>query len=129
MNEIENRIEELNTKLDEAVDVYLCVKAVFNLYPCIRSELGLRLAANRVSAAINRTEEALRQLEKEKAVTAPHFILRIETPNKILEYEYVGEYDAFLAYKKACLDMKLSRKSTRVSLSRGDTVFKSTDLM
>lgn len=129
MNEIENRIEELNTKLDEAVDVYLCVKAVFNLYPCIRSELGLRLAANRVSAAINRIEEVLRQLEKEKAVTAPHFILRIETPNKILEYEYVGEYDAFPAYKKARLDMKLSRKSTRVSLSRGDTVFKSADLM
>lgn len=129
MNEIENRIEELNTKLDEAVDVYLYVKAVFNLYPCVALELGLRLAANRVSAAINQIEEALRQLEKEKAVTAPHFILRIETPNKVLEYEYVSEYDALLTYEKACLDMKLSRKSTRVSLSRGDTVFKSTDLM
>lgn len=129
MNEIENRIDELNTELDEAVDIYLCMKAVFNLHPCVGSELGLRLAANRVSAAINRIEEVLRQLEKGKAVTAPHFILRIETPNKILEYEYVGEYDAFLAYKKACLDMKLSRKSTRVSLSRGDTVFKSADLM
>ena len=34
-----------------------------------------------------------------------------------------------LAYEKACIDMKLSRKSTRVSLSRGDTVFKSADLM
>lgn len=129
MNEIENRIEELNTKLDEAVDVYLCVKAVFNLYPCVTSELGLRLAANRVSAAINQIEEALRQLEKEKAVTAPHFIVRIETPNKVLEYEYVSEYDAFLAYKKAYLDMKLSRKSTRVSLSRGDSILKSADLM
>lgn len=129
MNEIENRIDELNTELDEAVDVYLCMKAVFNLHPCVVSELGLRLAANRVSAAINRIEEVLRQLEKKKAVTAPHFILRIESPNKTLEYEYVSEYDAFLAYKKACLDMKLNRKSTRVSLSRGDTVFKSADLM
>ena len=129
MNEIENRIDELNTKLDEAVDVYLCVKAVFNLYPCVTSELGLRLAANGVSAAINRIEEALRQLEKEKAVVAPRFIVRVETPQKTFDYEYLNEYDAFLAYKKACLDMKLSRKSTRVSLSRGDTVFKSADLM
>ena len=129
MNEIKNRIDELNTKLDEAVDVYLCVKAVFNLYPCVTSELGLRLAADRVSSAINRIEEALRQLEKEKAVVAPRFIVRVETPKKTFDYEYVSEYNAFLAYKKACLDMKLSRKSTRVSLSRGDTVFKSADLM
>ena len=128
MNEFENRIDELNTELDEAVDVYLCMKAVFNLRPCVVSELGLRLAANRVSAAINRTEEALRQLEKEKATT-PRFIVRIETPHKTLSYKYTNEHDAMLAYEKACLDMKLSRKSTRVSLSRGDTVFKSADLM
>lgn len=129
MNEIENRIDKLNAELADAVDVYLYAKAVFNLHPCVISELGLRLAANGVSAAINRIEEALQQLEKGKAVVAPRFIVRVETPKKTFDYEYVNEYDAFLAYKKACLDMKLSRKSTRVSLSRGDTVFKSADLM
>ena len=133
MNEIElkEKVIDATIALAGAMSNELVAKSAFKECPCFETEWSLRFAEAdliEANASLRNALDELNRFESAKK-TAPCFIVRIETPRKTLNYKYTNEHDAMLAYKKACLDMKLSRKSTRVSLSRGDTVFKSADLM
>lgn len=133
MNEFElkEKVIGATIALAGAMSNELVAKSAFKECPCFETELNLRFAEADLIEANASLHDALDELKRFEGAkkTAPHFIVCIETPRKTLSYKFTNEHDAMLAYEKACLDMKLSRKSTRVSLSRGDTVFKSADLM
>lgn len=126
------RIEMLNKNLMQAVGVYLYARELFVEYPCELGAMVLTRAAADVDAALNALDEELKRIKEcnpADMVEPVTFIVRIETPHKTLGYEYESEHDAMLAYEKARLDMKLSRESNRVTLSRGDSILRSADLM
>lgn len=130
-SELKEKIISATIALVGAMSNELIAKSAFKECPCFETEWNLRFAEAdliEANASLRNVLDELNRFEGAKK-TAPCFIVRIETPNKIIEYECASEYDALFAYEKARLDMKLSRKSNRVSLSRGDSVLKSADLM
>lgn len=123
-----DQIYKLIVELADAELTYLYARSCFKSYPCSGTKLALHFAANEVAIATRALDEELKRIEKAKT-PAPCFTISIETPRKTLSYNYISEHDAMLAYEKARLDMKLSRESNRVTLSRGDSVLRSADLM
>lgn len=133
MNEIElkEKVIDATIALAGAMSNELVAKSAFKECPCFETEWSLRFAeADLIEAntALHNALDELKRFESAKK-TAPCFIVRIETPRKTLSYNYTSEHDAMLAYEKARLDMKLSRESNRVTLSRGDSILRSADLM
>lgn len=133
MNEFElkEKVIGATIALAGAMSNELVAKSAFKECPCFETEWNLRFAEAdliEANAILRNALDELNRFESAKK-TAPCFIVRIETPRKTLSYNYTSEHDAMLAYEKARLDMKLSCKSTRVSLSRGDSVLRSADLM
>lgn len=130
-SELKEKIIGATIALVDAMSNELIAKSAFKECPCFETEWNLRFAEAdliEANAILRNTLDELNRFEGAKK-TAPCFIVRIETPRKTLNYKYTNEHDAMLAYEKARLDMKLSRESNRVTLSRGDSVLKSADLM
>lgn len=130
-SELKEKIISATIALVGAMSNELIAKSAFKECPCFETEWNLRFAEADLIEANASLRNALDELNRFEGAkkTAPHFIVCIETPRKTLSYKFTNEHDAMLAYEKARLDMKLSRESNRVTLSRGDTVFKSADLM
>lgn len=130
-SELKEKIISATIALVGAMSNELIAKSAFKECPCFETEWNLRFAEADLIEANASLRNALDELNRFEGAkkTTPCFIIRIETPRKTLNYKYTNEHDAMLAYEKARLDMKLSRKSNRVSLSRGDSVLKSADLM
>lgn len=130
-SELKEKITSATIALVGAMSNELTAKSAFKECPCFETEWNLRFAEAdliEANASLRNALDELNRFESAKK-TAPHFIVCIENPRKTLSYKFTNEHDALLTYEKACLDMKLSRKSTRVSLSRGDSILKSADLM
>ena len=66
--------------------------------------------------------------EAAKYVRPVDYEVLVETDDAKLYFHYDNEHDATLAYEKARADMKLSKKSNRVSLMREYVVLKSAEL-
>lgn len=124
-----NRINELNEKLTQAVCRYLYAREMFKQCPSLMNEAFFEIAAINMDEILDALDAELKKYKPAEMVVPVVFTVCIENPRKTLGYKYTNEHDAMLAYEKARLNMKLSRESNRITLSRGDSVLRSADLM
>ena len=124
-----NRINEPNEKLTQVIRRYLYAREAFKRCPSLMNEALFEIAAINMDETLDALEAELKKYKPAEMVVPVAFTVSIETPRKTLSYKFTNEHDAMLAYEKARLDMKLSRESNRVTLSRGDSVLRSADLM
>lgn len=124
-----NRINELSEKLTQTMRRYLYAREAFKQCPSLMNEAFFEIAAINMDETLDALDAELKKYKPAEMVVPVVFTVSIETPRKTLSYNYISEHDAMLAYEKARLDMKLSRESNRVTLSRGDSVLRSADLM
>lgn len=130
-SELKEKITSATIALVGAMSNELIAKSAFKECPCFETEWNLRFAEADLIEANVSLRNALDELNRFESAkkTAPHFIVCIENPRKTLSYKFTNEHDALLTYEKARLNMKLSRESNRITLSRGDSVLRSADLM
>ena len=128
---------------DSAIDKWWRYDKIATQYAGRRAESLARKMANEAKADVDtiakmihaeeswqKTQAEIKTIKAEAAkyVRPVDYEVLVETDDAKLYFHYDNEHDATLAYEKARADIKLSKKSNRVSLMREYVVLKSAEL-